>query len=91
MTNSEDMIGFALAIIGILITLVIPIPLKDEYRLFVISAFIFIFIVVILSRFDSRLEVSSRKLEEFNKRFKTLEELNNIRLDIMELKRKVFK
>lgn len=37
------------------------------------------------------LEKSKMKLEEFDKRFKTIEELNNIRLDIRELQKEVFK
>ena len=91
MAESESLITSLIAIVGILITLIAPIPLKDEYRLFVITIIIFIFSYIILSRFDKRLGVKETKIENLDKRFKTLEELNDIRLNIKELQRKVFK
>ena len=91
MSNSEDIISYLLFFIGLLITLLVPIPIKDEYRLFIISAVIFGFLVIILSRYATKLEKQNRELEDLDKRFKTIEDLNNIRLDIRELKREVFK
>lgn len=91
MVESESLITSLIAIVGILITLIAPIPLKDEYRLFAITVIIFIFSYIILSRFDKRLEIKETKIENLDKRFKTLEELNDIRLDIKELQRRVFK
>lgn len=91
MPNSESIIAYVLFFIGILITLLIPIPLKEEYRLFIITAAIFIFLIIILSKYESRLEKQNQEIKNLNKRFKTIEELNDIRLDIRELKREVFK
>jgi len=90
MVDAESLIGLILSGIGIFITLIIPVPLKEEYRLFIITAIIFTILVVLLSRFDERLKKQDKNIGELNKRFKTIEELNEIRLDIREIKRKVF-
>ena len=91
MADTESIIESILLFIGLLITLLVPIPIKEEYRLFIITAIIFIFLIIILSRYNARLEKQNKDLEDINKRFKTIEELNDIRLDIRELKREVFK
>ena len=91
MGESESILTLILTIIGILITLISPIPLDYEYRIFIIIAIVFIFLYIILSRFDKRMEIKEDKIDDLNKRFKTLEDLNNIRLDIKELQKKVFK
>jgi len=91
MSNSEDIISYLLFFTGLLMTLLIPLPIKDEYRLFIISAVIFGFLVTILSRYTTKLEKQNRELEDLDKRFKTIEDLNDTRLDIRELKREVFK
>ena len=75
--------------IGLLITLLVPLPAKEEYRLFIITAISFSFIIIILSRFESKLKDKNDKIEELDKKFKTMEELNDIRLDIRKIKRKV--
>ena len=91
MAEAESTISLILAGIGILITLIIPVPLKEEYRLFIITSLVFLVLVVILSRFEERFNKIENYLEDTNKRFKTIEELNDIRLDIREIKRSVFK
>ena len=91
MTDSESVVTYLLFFVGLLITLLIPIPIKDEYRLFIITAVVFIFLIIILSRYDSRLEKQDKDIGDLNKRFKTIEELNEIRLDVRELKKKVFR
>ena len=91
MGESESLITILLTIIGILITLIAPLPIKEEYRLFVITVIIFIFLYIMLSRFNKKLENKDNRVENLDKRFKTLEELNDIRLDIREIQKKVFK
>ena len=91
MADVESLVSLLLSGVGILITLIIPLPLKDEYRLFIITTIVFIVLVVLLSRFDERIKECKKDMEELNKRFKTIQELDNIRLDIRELQRKVFK
>ena len=91
MKNYENFITYILFFIGIIITLLFPFPLKEEYRLFIITAVIFAFLVIILSSFNKKLENKDDLIENLNQRFKTLEDLNEIRLDIRELKREVFK
>lgn len=91
MTESENIIAYTLFFIGMLITLLIPIPIEEEYRLIIITLVIFFFLVTILSRFDERLKNKENKIKDLNKRFKTIEDLNDIRLDIKELQRKIFK
>ncbi len=91
MANYEEIITYSLFFIGLLISLLIPLPIKEEYRLFIIATIILTFIIIILSRFETKLKDKGAKFEELDKRFKTMEELNDIRLDIREIKRKVFK
>ncbi len=91
MAEAETIVESLLGSILILLTLIIPLPIKEEYRLFIITLIVFTALVAILSRFDKRLKNKEDKVEELNKRFKTMTELNEIKLDIQELKRKVFK
>lgn len=91
MVESVDILAYVLFFIGVLITLMLPIPIKDEYRLFIITAVIFVFLIIILSRYNTKLEKQNQEIIELNKRFKTIEELNDIKLDIRELKREVLK
>lgn len=98
MANQEDIITVSLAIIGILITLLIPIPIKEDYRVFIIAIIFFIFLLIFLNRFNNRLDNLDKRIEDINqkanwldKRFKILEDLNDIRLDIRELQKWVFR
>lgn len=98
MANQEDIITVSLAIIGILITLLIPIPIKEDYRVFIIAIIFFIFLLIFLNRFNNRLDNFDKRTEDINqkinwldKRFKILEDLNDIRLDIRELQKMVFR
>lgn len=91
MADSESIIAYILFFVGLLITLLVPLPIKEEYRLFIITAIILIFLMIILSKYNAQLEKQNKDIENLNKRFKTMEELNDIRLDIRQLKREVFK
>jgi len=91
MDSSENIITYALFFVGILITLLIPLPIKEEYRLAIITMVFLTFLAIILSGFDKKLEDKDNQINGLNKRFKTIEELNEIRLNIKELQRKVFK
>ena len=91
MTESETIISYVLFFVGIIITLLVPLPIKEEYRIFIITILFFIFLVMILYKFNEKIEEKNEQINDLNKRFKTIEELNEIRLDIRELKRKVFK
>ena len=91
MADLENIIAFLLTLVGVLITLLIPVPVKEEYRIFMVSIVISIFIILIISRFENKLRSNLDSVDDLNKRFKTLEELNDIRLDIRELRREVFK
>lgn len=91
MALTENLITSALFFIGILITLLLPLPIKEEYRLFIISIIIMSFLYIELSKYNSKIEKQNETIEDMNKRFKTMEELNDIRLNIKELQKKVFK
>lgn len=90
MADSESIVATLLSIVSILIALLIPLPIKEEYRLFIITTIIFIFLISIISKYNSRIERLDKEIIELNKRFKTMEELNDVRLDIRELKRRLF-
>lgn len=90
MIDSENIITYALFFIGVLITLLIPLPIKEEYRLIIITMVFLTFLAIILSGFDKKLEDKDKQIDDLNKRFKTIEELNDIRLNIKELQKEVF-
>lgn len=50
-----------------------------------------VFLYVILSKYEEKSNEIEKKIDGLNKRFKTMEELNDIRLDIREIQKKVFK
>ena len=91
MAEPIDVITYSLFFIGILTTLILPLPIKEEYRLFIITIIFFIFLIITLSKFNEKINEKEIKIEELNKRFKTIEDLNEIRLDLREIKKKVFK
>jgi len=91
MAEPIDILAYSLFFVGILITLILPLPIKEEYRLFIITIIFFIFLIITLSKFNEKINEKDIKVEELSKRFKTIEELNDIRLDIREIKKKVFK
>lgn len=91
MATTENIITSALFFIGMLITLLMPLPIKEEYRLFIIAIIVISILYIELSKYNSLIEKQENKIEDLNKRFKTMEELNEIRLNIKELQKKVFK
>ena len=91
MVEIENIITSALFFIGLLISLLVPLPIKEEYRLFIITLIIISFLYIILSKFSNQIIKQEEKIQELNKRFKTIEELNEIRLNIKELQKKIFK
>jgi len=56
MAESEGIVTILLSIVSILITLLVPLPIKDEYRLFIVTIIAFIFLLIILYRFDERMK-----------------------------------
>jgi len=91
MVEIENIITSALFFIGLLISLLVPLPIKEEYRLFIITLIIISLLYIILSKFSNQIIKQEEKIQELNKRFKTIEELNEIRLNIKELQKKIFK
>jgi len=68
--------------------LLIPLPIKEEYRLFIIAMIFFAFLVMALSNFNKKVKESN---DEINQIFKTIEDITDIRSNIGELQRKIFK
>lgn len=56
-----------------------------------ITTIILAFLITILFGFDKKIKNKDEQIENLNKRFKTIEELNEIRLDIRELQKEIFK
>ena len=92
-------IGLIISIVAIIFSLYIsPKEIPLQYVFIVIIGIGLLGIIMILlnkfSKIDSQLLNLNGKIKDIgdiNKRFKTLEELNDIRLDIRELKREIFK
>jgi|SRR3989344_6016802 len=93
------LMGIILSITGILITIYTSpkeIPLQ-----YIVGGIILISILIIVSilidkfsKIDNELKKvkeNSDKIEDLNKRFKNIEDLDSIRLDIRDLQKKVFK
>jgi len=67
----------------------------------IVALIILAIVIILLNKFKEinqktkeiniQVNENKNKINDLNKRFKTLEDLNNIRLDIRELKSKVFK
>ncbi|MEK6859571.1 MAG: hypothetical protein AABX54_02035 [Nanoarchaeota archaeon] len=91
MATKENLITSVLFFIGLLITLLMPLSIKEEYRLFIISLIIMIFLYIILSKYEEKLDYIETEIRDLSKRFKTMEELDDIRLNIRELQREVLK
>ena len=91
MADIESIVTNTLFFIGLLISLLLPLPIKEEYRLIIITMIIISFLAIILSRFNYQLSRKEEKIKELDKRFKSIEQLNDIRLDIRELQREVLK
>jgi len=91
MNDFESLVSFFLGIIAILISLIIPLPVKEEYRLFIIVIIFFITLLMILSKFNSNIKDIQERIEELDKRFKTSKEFEDIRLDLRELKKEILK
>ncbi|OIO41214.1 hypothetical protein AUJ62_03390 [Candidatus Pacearchaeota archaeon CG1_02_32_21] len=68
--------------------MLIPLPIKEEYRLFIIAMIFFAFLVMALSNFNKKVKESN---DEINQIFKTIEDITDIRSNIGELQRKIFK
>ena len=90
--NKWGLYGLIIGIIEFNLNLILYIYLKSIAILMwvLLGSFAIIVLVIITDRFN-KIEENTQSINNLNKRFKTLEELNNIRLDIRELKRKVFK
>ena len=100
--DTSIIIGILLSIASVLVSLYTP-PKKIPWEytaagllLFMISIGIMILRVLSnikeeLKEIDKKVKLNENNFIDLNKRFKTLEDLSNIRLDIRELKRKVFK
>jgi len=92
------LIGIIISILFYFFSLVKTVELES----FVIVYIIIVMIIIMMAGFlwafhmrsnelESRLVMQSREITDLNKRLKTLEDLNDIRLNIKELQGKVFK
>ncbi len=61
-----DVLSFVLTILATLIALIAPIPLPQEQRLVVIATIILIFLAVILSNFNQRIDKQEEKINIYN-------------------------
>jgi len=73
-----DVLSFVITIIATLIALIAPIPLPQEQRLVVIATIILIFLAVILSNFNKRIDKQEEKLNIYNQLIDIKAELKNL-------------
>ncbi len=55
MDESENVLEFTLALLAILITLILPVPLRESYRQATIAAIIIFYVVLSIFRFNRKL------------------------------------
>lgn len=86
MRNTEDITGTLLVIISILITLIIPLPLSQDFRLAIIWAILIFYITISIFRFNRRLEEQEKDQKRLEEKLKIHEQLIDIKKDIEILK-----
>ena len=73
---------YLITILAILVVLLVPMPIGEDYRIFEIALLLFVFMAVVLSRFSDRLgdcEFEQKKIEE---KFKIYDRLSKIEAKI---------
>ncbi|MBI5148561.1 hypothetical protein HZA33_02685 [Candidatus Pacearchaeota archaeon] len=88
---SESFITILLTVIVVVISLIIPLPIAEQYRILIIAAAILFIIGVSLSGFEKKLKDQEEENKKIEEKLKIHELLINIKSDIKELQRKVFK
>lgn len=79
MVETINTITIALTIIALLITLIAPIQMNDQQRLFAIAIIFFIFLTIILSNFNKRLDSNEEKLKIHEQLIDIKAELKSLR------------
>jgi len=82
MADIQNTLLFLITIIAILITLIFPVPIPEEYKFIIITAFILLFLGITLSNFGG-------KLNEHEEKLKIHEQLIDIKKDIGILSEKI--
>lgn len=89
MAEKESVFTYFVTIIGILIVLLLPVPIIEEYRLFGIAVLIFAFVGIILSRFNRRLEEQELETMRLSEKLKIHEQLIGMKADIIGLQKRL--
>ncbi len=79
-------ISLLLTFIGIIITLIAPIPLTNELKILLITAILILFIIAILSDFDKRIDDLREKQNKMEEKLNIYERLSKIesKIDLIE-------
>ncbi len=91
MKNTGDIAGIFLAIVSMLITLIIPLPLSQDFRLAIIGAILIFYIAISIFRFNRRLEEQEEGQQKLKEKLKIHEQLIDIKKNIDILNEKVNK
>jgi len=86
----ENIITYLLTIIGILITLIIPLPIPEEYRLTIIAGILLLFISIILSNFNKKIDEQKIEQSKLSENLKTIERLSKLEVEIEYLKKNTY-
>lgn len=86
MENKESMVELLLAIIAILATFVMPLPLTESSRLAATGAVLIFYLTISLFRFNRRLNDFTLEQKRLDEKLKIHEQLINIKKDIEILK-----
>ena len=81
MPENINVITIALTITALLIALIAPIPILEEQRVFIITAVFLVFLTIMLTNFNKRLESQEEKFNIHN-------QLIEIKADIKSLQMK---
>lgn len=91
MENKENILGFTLAIGAIVLAFYAPFRIIEESKIAVIGAIIIFYILVTVFRFNSRLNYRGVEQKRLEEKLKIHEQLIDIKSDIKDLQREVFK
>jgi len=86
MVNENSFITYSVTIMTILITLFVPFPIPENYRLIVIASILLFFLGLNLSNFNRRLEYQELEQSRLGEKLKIHEQLIEIRKEIAILK-----
>ena len=91
MRDDNTFTTILIAVIAILVALLVPIPLSQEFRIIAVAGTLLIFIAIILSGFKKELKEQETEIKRINEKLKIHEQLTDIKVNLQLLQKEVYK